>query len=135
MRKVILLAMLLYGAAAAYSQQTAPTPASPKEEYLRKSKSQKAGAWLLIGAGLVITAVTAENATSNIMEPTSNTGLYIAGASVCSSAVLFVAAARNKRKAGEAAVSTAFKMQQSPRPAPGGTTAQSYPALALRVSL
>lgn len=134
MRKAILLA-LLHGAAAAYGQQTEPTPASPKEEYLLKSKSQKAGAWLLIGAGLIITAVTAENATSNIMEPTSNTGLYIAGASVCGSAVLFVAAARNKRKAGAAAVAAAFKMEQSSQPAPGGITAQSFPSLAVRVRL
>lgn len=127
--------MLLYGAVSSYGQQTAPTPISPQEEYLRKSRSQKTGAWLLIGAGLVITAVTAANATSDIMEPTSNAGLYIAGAGVCGSAVLFVAAARNKRKAGEAAVATFLQLEPIPRPLPHIMVARSYPSLGITVKL
>lgn len=135
MRKVILSGLLLLLAASFYGQPTTPAPASPKEEYLRKSSSQKAGAWLLIGAGLVITAITAQNATSNIMEPTDNTGLYLAGAGVCGSAVLFAAAARNKRKARAAAITPALQMDRVPAPAATGMSIRNYPALGLTVQL
>lgn len=138
MRKVILLALLLHGAAASYGQQAGPAPTSPQDEYLRKSKSQKTGAWLLIGLGTVVFVSSAANDINSMFDAEAQThdAFYIASAaSVAGAAYLFVAAARNKRKAGEAAVATLLQLEPVPQPLTHRTAARSYPSLGITVKL
>jgi hypothetical protein len=52
MRKIILCTMLLLLATVTFSQQTTPSVALTKQDYLKKSKKQKTAAWLLLSGGL-----------------------------------------------------------------------------------
>lgn len=93
---------------------------------------------MLIGLGTLVFVGSAANDISNMFDAKAQThdAFYIvSAASVAGAVYLLVAAGRNKRKGEAAAVTAAFKMEQSPQPAPGGITAQSYPSLAVRVRL
>lgn len=138
MRKVILLGTLLILAASSPGQQTPPTPTSPQEEYLRKSRSQKTGAWLLIGLGTVVFVSSAANNINSMFDAEAQThdAFYIASAaSVAGAVYLFVAAARNRRKAEGTSITPSVQMDSAPVPVPGGMSARSYPALGITVKL
>lgn len=87
---------------AGFSQQTA-TPGTPmtKQDYLKKSRSQKTFAWILLGTG---TACFAAVAPGNTSFDALGTIIVIGGVAVISSIPLFIAAAKNKRRAGRASV-------------------------------
>ena len=55
MKKIIVFAMLMIISAASFSQQTKPSPALTKQDYLQKSKNQKTIFYILAGTGGVMT--------------------------------------------------------------------------------
>src|SRR4030095_9061607 len=52
MRKIIVFSLFVVSFLSCFSQQTNPSNALTKEEYLQKSKHQKTAAWVLLGGGL-----------------------------------------------------------------------------------
>ena len=86
-------------------------PDNGQEDYLKKSRNQKTGAWILMGAGVaaIVTGIIIEagNAVDNTYslfteESTNNTGVVIAvvgGCMAIGSIPLFAASSRNKKKA------------------------------------
>ena len=108
MKKTILfLYLILLTAQLVMSQNTDSivnnTPQSRHDMYLEKSKSNKAVGWLLLGAGI---GITAASAGSNLSEglisnnPDKGKGLAIFGAiTTIASIPFFISGSSNKRKA------------------------------------
>lgn len=138
MRKVIISILLFSLTVASFGQQTTPAPVSPQEEYLRKSRGQTAGAVLLMAAGAGLIYGGAAYDMNHLFESTGDktTPLYVAGLTcVGGSAVLLMAAGRNRRKAREAAVTPAVHLDSAPVPGSTGMNARSFPALGITVKL
>jgi hypothetical protein len=118
MKKIVICAMLLIIAAPVFSQLTNSTPILTKQDYLKKSKTQKAFAWILAGSGVVLTVVGV--ATLNLNDlgnslggnnsgvNSSSTLFVIGGITALSSIPLFIAGHRNKKKA----MSLSFKNEK-----------------------
>ena len=101
MKKTIIGAMLLVLATVSFSQQTNPTQPLTREDYLKKSKSQKITAFVLLGAGVTTLAIISKGNTSFDVLGT----LAVAGTlSTLGSIPVFIASGRNKRKAKMASV-------------------------------
>jgi hypothetical protein len=128
MKKTIIGAMLLVLATVSFSQQTNPTQPLTREDYLKKSKSQKITAFVLLGAGVTTLAIISKGNTSFDVLGT----LAVAGTlSTLGSIPLFLASAKNKRKAQAASVY--FKLEkQDIRQLSGITT---YPSVAIKFNL
>ncbi len=128
MKKTIICAMLLVLATVSFSQQTNPTQPLTREDYLKKSKSQKITAFVLLGAGVTTLAIISKGNTSFDVLGI----LAVAGTlSTLGSIPLFLASARNKRKAQAASVY--FKLEkQDVRQLSGITT---YPSVAIKFNL
>lgn len=136
MKKIIVYAMLLFVATNSFSQQTSPAQPLTHQDYLKKSKSQKTAAWILLGALPVLTG--AGLLIGNRKESSFNdaaTGAVIAGIGVLSaigSIPLFVASGRNKRKAMN--VSTNFELRQNPVARQTRLAFRSFPALSIKMN-
>jgi hypothetical protein len=105
MKKVILLLTLLLLLTHTFAQDTT-LPVLTKEDFLKKSKSQKTGAWLLLGTSVVSLLGSAASYEFTVwgdqsdIDNTGSTVLAIVGVgALASSITLFVAAGRNRRKA------------------------------------
>jgi hypothetical protein len=107
MKKAMFFAILLLVSAASFSQQTNPSQPFIREGYLKKSKSQKTAAWVLLGGGFAVTVVgvgiTSNHLWDEVIYDTENTkgeGVVIAGLALMAGSVpLFIASGRNRRKA------------------------------------
>ncbi|HWR32455.1 MAG TPA: hypothetical protein VN451_02945 [Chitinophagaceae bacterium] len=135
MKKIILFMMLLVISAASFSQQTNSLPTLTKQDYLKKSSNKKFAAWVLLGGGTAVLAITA----------LSNLGLDFGGpkksfpsvpvgiGAVCmaGSIPFFIASAKNKRKA----TSLSFKNELAPQIQKSSFVYQSVPSLSLKISL
>ena len=109
MKKIIVFALLLIISATSFSQQTKPSPALTKQDYLKKSKNQKTAAWLLLGGGAAITTLGIALGTSGVVDEvfTGDSKSFDAATvlipvgllSMVGSVPLFIAASKNKRKA------------------------------------
>jgi len=147
MKKIILFAMLLIMSTMSFSQQTNSHPVLNKQDYLQKSKNQKTAAWVLVGGGaaLMVTGVvvwvndinrTAEtDPFGAIVEAyTSTSGYWVIAAGLVAAAgsiPLFIASAKNKRKA----MSMSFKNETVPQLQNGSFVNRSVPSLSLKISL
>lgn len=136
MKKVILCLVLMGTTAVSFGQQDTLIP--PREKLLQKSKSQKAGAWMLAGTGVAFFIGAIASDIDTMFEPSApnNTGLYLAGAaSISAATVLFVAAGRNRRLARASAGAVSLKMERAQQVRSTGIEIGAYPSLALRVKL
>jgi len=130
MKKAIICAMLLLSSTISFGQQTDPEHSLTREDYLKKSKSQKITAFVLLGAGVTTLAIISKGNTSFDVLPI----LAVVGtASTLGSIPLFIASARNKRKAEAASVY--FKLQKQPVRQLSGITAHAYPSVAIKFNL
>jgi hypothetical protein len=98
MKKNFLFTMLLIVSIASFCQQTNPSSLT-KTDYLQKSKHQKTAAWIMLGGDVAIGVAGIAVSASNWESSGGDVLLVIGGAAMVSSAPLFIAAARNKRKA------------------------------------
>jgi len=130
MRKLTILCFLLLFGTASFSQETKPSTSLTKEELLSKSKSQKTFAFILLGVGVVTIAILAPGKTDlDAVGPLAiGSGLCIIG-----SIPLFIASAKNKRKAMNA--SAFIEMQRIPQMKQGGINMQPTPAIGVKISL
>lgn len=145
MKKILLLIILVSIAGTTFSQDTESTMILTKEDYLKKSKSQRnAGIALAVtGVGLAVIggAVWMEGFSTgfNWIEPSSGgeemgTGeaLFVLGAvtTLCS-VPCFIAAAKNKRKA----LAISMEMKYTPVLKTIGVSNVSSPTLTLKIPL
>ena len=108
MKKFILATLLTSFSAISFCQNTT-TPGAPmtKQDYLKKSKSQKIAAWILLGAGATCFAIVAPGNTSL---DAVGAIVVVGGVCVLTSIPLFIAASRNKKRANSA--SALFDLQR-----------------------
>ena len=132
MKKIIIYAMLLFVTANALGQQINPNQPLTRQDYLKKSKTQKT-AWILLGGGAAVAAGAAILDVSSDWSKSETpylVALSIGCASMLGSIPLFIASKRNKRKAMNA--STYFEIQQYPVPTNTGLTLHSTATLSLK---
>lgn len=130
MKKIITLAILLMVSVVSFSQQTNPSPALTKQDYLQKSKNQKSYAWILLGSGAVIFGIAAPgNVSLDVLGP-----LVVVGAvATLASIPLFIASAKNKRRAH--ATNVFFKMETAPQLQNSSFANRPVPSLSFKISL
>jgi len=140
---IILLFLIMSGVA--FSQQSNPTAVMTNTVYLKKSKTQKTTAWVLLGggallniAGMAIGLSESTDALVSILTPEpkepSSTGpvLLLAGtASMLSSIPFFISSNRNKKKG----LSFLIKNEKVSIVKNGCFTSRSAPSLTLKILL
>ena len=116
---------------------TATAHTSLKTEYLKKSKTQKTIAWVLVATGttlMIIGGSVGNHAATDlsINEAASGGGLIIAGAVMdLGSIPLFIAGAKNKRRAMSVSINSDFV----PRLQQGMVARVRMPGIGLRIRL
>ena len=146
MKKIIVSLTALIIGTSCFCQH-ADSLQSIKTEYLRKSKSQKTAAWVLLGGGIAMTItgmVIYSNAYTDAVEDNPwyfGTDANPAGAVIatvgllsCAGSIpLFIASGKNKKRG--MAISTSFKMEKASVIQGAGLVKKSYPALSLKIGL
>jgi hypothetical protein len=134
MKSIFFSICLLLVINCAFGQQSDSLPSFTRADYLQKSKKQKTGAWLLVGAGGVILfgtlvstglASISNNAPSFPFVP-----VLLGSASIVGSISLFKASARNRRKAMD--VSVELIMQRATPVQIAILGQKSFPGLSLK---
>ena len=140
MKKAIAFAILLIISVTSFSQQTTPSPALTKQDYLKKSKHQKTAAWACIGggAGLLLTGkILSKNySTPNDFQKRNHLSraLILAGISTMLVSIpFFIAAKQNKWESS--AINAFLKMEAAPQLQYGSFISLFVPSLTLKISL
>lgn len=134
MKKIVFCLLLVIAANNIYSQQTNPAPALSKKDYLKRSNHQKLAAWLFLAGGgtsIALGAKDVDRELGNSEEARSATLIVVGIAALSVSTTLFIASARNKRKAD----ALSFKMERAPVIQQGSLAYKSFPAVSLRLRL
>jgi len=140
------LALLMARSVSSFAQQNDSATPLSRENYLKKSKSQKTAAYILLGggsallgAGIAIGFNEAVNAFGNIFSPdevsTSSTGevlFYTGLVAMAGSVPLFIASTRNKKKS--TSLSALFKMEHRSILQQRSQARTSFPALGLKLA-
>ena len=129
MKKIILFSLLLLLSAVTFCQQTT-APTLTKAEYLQKSKGQKTAAWILLGVGVACAAIAAPGNVSLNSLPVLIIG---GGAAAIGSIPLFIASAKNKKRASN--ISASFRIETRSSVQQYSINRIPYPALTVRFSL
>lgn len=140
MKQIIFLFLLLVFTATSFCQQSSTLKVQANTDYLKKSKTQKTFAWILTGVGVTAIAIAAStqsyvDAFTGIANEknTASPAVYaVGGACIAGGVVLFIAAAKNKRKANAAVF---IKKEMIPSPAPGRFSFSSVPVAGIRLAL
>jgi len=130
MNKITICTILLISSATTFSQQTNPTQAFTKQDYLQKSKHQKTTAWILAGGGVIL------EISGAIAYQHGPAGLLLFGAGLLSQAVsipFFISAGINKSKSKKASLS--LKLEKSPDIQTTVINFRSNPKISLRLNL
>jgi len=135
--------MLLALSVASFSQQNDPAPTLTKQDYLKKSKTQKKTAWILLGGGaaLTITGAAIPNEVTDYGNPLnpyddkySNNWSILIGVgalAMLGSIPFFIASGKNKRKA----MNVSFKNELAPQVIESGFVYRTVPSLNLKINL
>jgi hypothetical protein len=105
------------------------------DDYLKKSKHQKAAAWTMFAGGAAVIAIALAVAASDLQSSGNGAKVFLAvgGASMIGSVPFFLAAGKNKRNA--AAASASFQMKKRPVIQAASVVNRLYPALTIRIEL
>jgi hypothetical protein len=138
MNKLIAFLLLVVVSLTGFSQSQTPTE---KNEYLRKSKSQKTIAWILAGGGVTMSAIAIASYNYgdivNIVEGdnssinTKGTFLILGGVVALASIPFFIASGKNKRKS----MNLSFKNETAPQIQQNSFVYRAVPSLTLKMSL
>ena len=133
MKKIILGIMLLMLATISFSQQNNPSPALTKQDYLRKSKSQKITAFCLAGGGIVVwLAGVSKNMNQNDdIDGGGEVAMAIGSIAALASIPMFIIASKNKRKAA----SISFKNEPSLQVQKNSFVYRAVPSLTFKLQL
>ena len=130
MKKIILITAMLILSATSFCQQTSLSPTLNRAEYFTKSKTQKIIGFVLLGAGITTLAVAS---TGNIDFNTLGALVVAGGAATLGSIPLFIASARNKKKA--MAISTVLHFEKIQSIAKLATRLQLFPVISVKINL
>ena len=124
--------IILLGTSISAQQET-------KQDYLRKSKNQKTFAWILAGGGtaLVISGIGLMAANPDYVD-SKTIGIALIGggaAAITGGIILFSSARKNEQKGNAMAVQLHLKMKQAKTYRNTRLVNNSYPALALSVTI
>src|SRR6185503_15929381 len=139
MKKVIILMMLSTIAASAVGQQKPSSSSLTRQDYLQKSKTQKAAAWILLGAGttmIVTGSITWSDAVvkdGSIFAPwTTSKGTTLTAVgffTAMGSIPVFIIAGKNRRNAA----SLTYKEEQAPELVNSFLVNSKIPSLCLKI--
>ncbi len=139
MKKLIAFLLILAVSTTSFSQTT--TPSLEKNDYLKKSKSQKTIAWILAGSGVGMAAIAIASYNygdvANVIEGdnssinTKGAFFVIGGVAAISSIPFFIASGRNKRKG----MSLSFKNETAPQIQKNSFVYRAIPSLTLKMGL
>jgi hypothetical protein len=130
MKKITICLLLVILSATSFCQQTEPSQPMTRNEYLKKSKTQKVLGFVFLGAGAItLISVSGGNTDFN----TLGTLVVIGGVLTLTSIPLFIAAGRNKRKAKNA--TAFFKFEQTKTIQQTQISFRSFPAISLKLNL
>ncbi|MCF3110268.1 hypothetical protein LL912_15900 [Niabella sp. CC-SYL272] len=136
MKKIMIVLLLLVLVTDIPAQQTTPVPAVMKQDYMQKSRRQKTAAWILLGGGVALSTggiiwALEGDWSSNDSGPDI---LFFTGvASMLGSIPVFIASARNKRKARQ--LVAVIKMEQYAALQQHALTRASYPSAGIQLRL
>ncbi len=146
--QIIITVLLLFAGSSLAQLSEPPNPSQPfsRDYYLKKSKSNKTAAWVMLAAGTVLVGtgigVGLNESTDAFVtiftveeEKYSNTGeiLFFSGlAAAATSIPLFIASDKNRKKAN--AVSASLKMEKSLLVHQQSFVKARYPALSLTIN-
>ena len=141
MKQIIVLGMLLILALNSVGQLTASIQSKAETDYLKRSRTQKTFAWILTGAGVGIVAiglatqdyVDAFTGLAGEKNKTSPATYAVGGACIAGGIVLFVASAKNKKRA--AGISFLLKMERPLAMHQSLRMLNDYPAGGIRINL
>ena len=138
MKKATILFLLLGFATTTFCQQEAPKPTFTNVDLLKKSKTQKTFAWVLVGTsaisyGKAFADMLDEDIFTDEYQHSYGLSLGIGTASLAGSVILFVASSKNKRKAKAASVFIDMEKIQGLQGTP--FTNQSYPAVRIKIKI
>jgi len=133
MRKIILFSLVLVSFLSSFSQQTNPSNALTREQYLQKSKHQKTAAWILLGGGIALGVTGVIVDASNWESSGGDVLLVLGGVSIISSIPLFIASGKNKKRA--MAASAYFKMEKTQVVHQLSFSQRAFPAVSLKINL
>ena len=113
-----------------FGQDSTASKPSTREDYLQKSANQKTGAWILLGAGAAVIAISAVSNTDLDILPVLVIG---GGAAVLGSIPLFIAARKNKKRG--LAMTANLEIQRSPVLTYLGASKPFSPGISIRLTL
>ena len=132
MKKLIVAISLVFFYTMIFSQHTTTIPSINKQEYLKKSKTQKRAAWILLGTGSLAVILSAIEVNPNYGESTYRAKSFIGGLVMIGASIpLFKASSRNKRRAA----SISFSNQLIPQLNNQGLVNKPGPSLRVKISL
>lgn len=147
MKPLLLFCLAIHVCIILPAQRVDSLAIKPSTDYLKKSKSQKTAAWILLGGGTLLATIGAGITTADATEVVL-TGLFTGEEAHTSSAgpilslvgltamvgsiPLFIAARKNKKKA---AASFSFKMENATQVNRLAFVKSQYPAVAYRIRL
>ena len=130
MNKILLFSALPMVTLRTFCQETEPSPALTKQDYLHKSKSQRTAAWTTLGGGAALLTTGFLLAYG---EPDAASAFAVIGlTSTLISIPLFIASSRNKRKAAK--VSTSIKFEEDVLVGQSAFTKTQFTAVAFKVN-
>jgi hypothetical protein len=135
--KPILSTTLLFLSLQVFSQETNPAQSLTKQDYLKKSKSQKTTASVLLGSGVLAGGIGLAAGAGSVCvgcpeKPKDQSGWVIAGGTLMVSSIpFFIASSKNKKKA----TSISLKNQFIPTLQSNGLANKATPTLAVTISL
>lgn len=135
MKKVFLSLVIIFLSFSVSSQQTEPKQQLTKQEYLKKSKSQKTAAWILLGTGTAMTMGASIWVANNLFGPDQGESvLLLAGLGAMAGSIpLFIASGKNKRKANAIGVAFNLKIEKYVVLQNQMLDNNNYPALSLKI--
>jgi len=129
MKKLIVSFSFLFVISAGYSQETTLSRDLTRQDYLRKSKNQKTGAWILLGAGAAMISIAAPGDVSLDIVPVLAVG---GGVAIIGSIPLFIAAGKNKRRAKT--MTANLNIQQTPVIRYTGLSKRPHPGISVKLT-
>ena len=132
MRTMFFCALLLLCLSQTFAQQTTPSQPLSQQDYLKKSKSQKTAAWIMLGGGLALDIAAAAWGASHWNSSGPDFLFVIGSASMLGSIPLFIASSKNKKRAAKA--TTYLELQKVPAVTLARISFRSSPTLSLKIT-
>ncbi|HEY6503643.1 MAG TPA: hypothetical protein VIZ28_06670 [Chitinophagaceae bacterium] len=133
MSRLIICTVFLIITTAGISQQNNPAPALTKQDYLKKSKTQRIIATSLLAGGSIAWLAGASKymKQDDYVDGGGEAAMIIGGLAVLSSIPLYILASKNKKKARQ----MAFNNQRIPQIQNNSFVYRFVPSLTLKISL